>query len=169
MAKANKPQKEKKMKPETAVDPVEEASLVKPPKVKKPEKVKKVKVKKEKKAPVVGITTVDLETLAPGEAPSCEFEPVTGGLTLRLPRALDGAPGPQGPQGLPGAAGEPGPQGLRGMEGEAGKGVDYTRAPGGEDDYYLFVDAAGRLNYYAKGRIALVILESQASDAVEPV
>ena len=140
MPKANKAEKVKKGKGK------KEARLHEPPKVGKPEKAKR-EPKLNKVAPGAGITGVELVTLSEGSPASCTFDAATGHLTLRLPKALDGRPG------------EPGAPGLRGLQGEAGKNVDYTRAPGGEEDFYLYVDEEGRLSYYAKGRIARVHLD----------
>ena len=167
MAKANKTPKEKTPTWELAFgsaaspeprDKAKQAKKGQAKKVGKPDKAKREPKDQGKPAPVVGITGVDLETLPPGESASCAFDPATGRLTLRLPRTLDGRSGPQGPPGAPG---------LRGMAGEAGIGVDYTRAPGGADDYDLFVDEDGQLHYHARGRIALVQLDFKPQDAVD--
>ena len=39
-----------------------------------------------------------------------------------------------------------------------GKGLDYSRAPGGREEFFLFVDEAGRLCYSARGKSSLVSL-----------
>ena len=105
----------------------------------RPEKVKKVRKPKSEAKPkkVKGITWVDLVTGFPEESASCAFEAATGRLTLRIPPPLDGMTGPQG---------------------EAGKGIDYTHAPGGREEFFLFVDEAGRLCYSARGKASLVRL-----------
>ena len=134
MVKARKPEKAKKAGPEPA------RAKAKPAKA-NPEKVKAEKAKRPKAA-APGIAQVDLVSVFPDEAASCSFEPASGRLTLRIPQALDGPPGPEGPQG------------------KNGKGIDYSRAPGGKDEFFLFVDEAGRLCYSARGVVARVALAS---------
>jgi hypothetical protein len=126
----SKAKKAKKAKPEKGGNPVP---------AEKPEKVKKARKPKSEAKPkkAKGINWVDLVTGFPEESASCAFEAATGRLTLRIPPPLDGMTGPQG---------------------EAGKGLDYSHAPGGRDEFFLFVDEAGRLCYSAWGKASLVSL-----------
>jgi hypothetical protein len=111
----------------------------------KPGKVKKARKPKSEGRPkkAKGITSVELVTAFPEESASCAFEAATGRLTLRIPPPLDGMTGPQG---------------------EAGKGIDYGHAPGGRDEFFLFVDEAGRLGYSARGKASLVSLAPMVKD-----
>ena len=149
MAKAKKAEKANKVKPELAVPMGKPVKAKKEPKRHEPEavKVKAVKTKPEKAkrqpeqvASPCSVTAVDLVMVFPDEPASCSFEAATGRLTLRVPQPLDG---PQGPEGT---------------HGKAGKGLDYSRAPGGKEEFFLLVDEAGRLAYSARGTVSLVNL-----------
>jgi hypothetical protein len=124
----------------------------------KPEKVdKKVKAEKLPKPAKAGhhagsVGSVEVVQVPPGEPAACAFEPRTGHLVLQIPQARDGAVGPQGPRGLNG------PQGVPGPTGEPGTGIDYSQAPGGKGEFYLFIDRTGRLCYSSRGEITLVNL-----------
>jgi hypothetical protein len=129
----------------------------------KPDKVeKKVKVEKPPKPAKADrhagggkVGSVEVVQVPPGEPAACSLEPRTGHLVLQIPRARDGAPGPQGPRGL---EGHQGPQGVPGTTGEPGAGIDYSKAPGGKEDFFLFIDRNGRLCYSSLGEVALVNL-----------
>jgi hypothetical protein len=144
MAKAKKAEKANKVKPDLAVPTGKPVKAKKEPKRHEPEavKVKAVKAKKqpEQVASPCGVTAVDLVMVFPDEPASCSFEAATGRLTLRVPQPLDG---PEGPEGT---------------HGKAGKGLDYSRAPGGKEEFFLLVDEAGRLAYSARGTVSLVNL-----------
>jgi len=111
--------------------------------VKRPKEEKKLKkVKKASRIKVFqGITGVDLILADPSEPSFCAFDAATGHLTLHLPRGQDGA---AGTQGLPGC------------------GLDYSRIPGREMDYFLFVDEGGHLCYSGEGVVSFVKLSRNA-------
>ena len=152
MAKAKKAEKPAKGKAELALPAGKPGKVKKEPKRHEAEadRVKAVKVKPEKAkkqpkpgAGPCGITGVNLVTVPPDEPASCGFEAATGCLTLRIPQAQAGPAGLQGPEGT---------------HGKAGKGLDYSRAPGGKEEFFLLVDEAGRLAYSARGTVSLVNL-----------
>jgi hypothetical protein len=133
--KENKELKEKKTKHEKAVKP-EKAEK----KVKKEKAKDRPKVAGQPAAPQGGIQAVEVVSLQPGEPASCGFDPATGRLTLRIPMAMAGPAGPQGPQGIP------------------GRGLDFSKVFGCEDDFSLFIDEDGRLGYSALGAVSFVSL-----------
>jgi hypothetical protein len=52
------------------------------------------------------------------------------------------------------------PKKGKGNQEPAGPGLDLSRAPGGADEFFLFVDEAGRLAYSANGMVSYISLES---------
>lgn len=155
--KKNKKKAEKKLKLEKVAEPSlpeDEAGQPAPEKkVKAEKKPKREKAEKQPKPEKTGrhagkgrIHSVEVVQVLPDEPAACSFDPRTGLLVLQVPRARDGAEGPRGPKGAPGAAGEP------------GVGLDYAQAPGGKEDYGLFVDDSGCLCYRAGGEVAVVNL-----------
>jgi len=90
-----------------------------------------------------GVTSVELLLGLPDEEASCSFVPSTGRLTLKVPPAVDGQQGHQG---------APGPRG------KTGKGIDYSKAPDDDQNFFLFIDGEGRLCYSARGEAFFVNL-----------
>jgi len=167
--KAAKEKVEKDLKAEKPPKPekVEKVDQkVKAEKQPKPEKAgRKAKTEKPPKPEKAGhyasrgaVCSVEMVQVPPGEPAAFSFEPRTGHLVLQIPQARDGAAGPQGPQGPRGMDGPQGPQGVPGTAGEPGWGIDYSQAPGGREDFHLFIDRDGRLCYYRLGEVALVNL-----------